>query len=152
MAQLEDAPASETGFAGSIPVIRTIGNLTKERQRNMRKKCTNSSCRRVFSVNAESAASCPFCGREYPRLTSDADTVVLQEPGASKLSVIKVVRKHTGLGLKDSKKLVDFAPSIVKTGLTVLQAREICRELREAGATAEAKKLANRETRSYYSA
>ena len=117
----------------------------------MRKKCTNSSCRRMFSAKAENKVSCPYCGREYPRLLPGSDrTVVLWNSGYSKLGVIKVVRKYTGLGLRDAKKLVDSAPSIVKTGLTSLQAQQICKELREAGATAEEKKLANRETRCYY--
>jgi ribosomal protein L7/L12 len=119
----------------------------------MRKKCTNSSCRRTFTVEPVNKVSCPYCGREYPRLLPGSDrTVVLLNPGYSRLGVIKLARKYTGLGFKDAKKLVDSAPSIVKTGLTSLQARQICKELREAGATAEAKKLANREAWCYYTA
>ena len=34
----------------------------------MKKKCTNPSCRRVFSLSAKEAVACPRCGRVYPRL------------------------------------------------------------------------------------
>ncbi|HRH89820.1 MAG TPA: 50S ribosomal protein L7/L12, partial [Rubrivivax sp.] len=44
-------------------------------------------------------------------------TVVLSEVGANKVSVIKVVRELTGLGLKEAKDLVDGAPKPVKEGI-----------------------------------
>ena len=43
--------------------------------------------------------------------------VILQEIGANKVSVIKVVRELTGLGLKEAKDLVDGAPKPVKEGI-----------------------------------
>jgi large subunit ribosomal protein L7/L12 len=42
--------------------------------------------------------------------------VVLQDAGAQKIQVIKVVRELTGLGLKEAKDLVDGAPKTVKEG------------------------------------
>jgi len=44
-------------------------------------------------------------------------TVVLDNAGASKINVIKVVREATGLGLKEAKDLVDGAPKPVKEGV-----------------------------------
>ena len=44
-------------------------------------------------------------------------TVMLTEIGANKVSVIKVVRELTGLGLKEAKDLVDGAPKPVKEGI-----------------------------------
>src|SRR5690625_4069607 len=43
--------------------------------------------------------------------------VVLDDAGASKIQVIKVVRDVTGLGLKDAKDLTDAAPKAVKEGV-----------------------------------
>ena len=40
--------------------------------------------------------------------------VILQAAGEKKINVIKVVRAHTGLGLKEAKDLVDGAPKTVK--------------------------------------
>lgn len=55
--------------------------------------------------------------------------------GASKISVIKVVREVTGLGLKDAKDLVDVAPKVIKEKVSKAQAEEIKKKLEEAGAT-----------------
>ena len=42
--------------------------------------------------------------------------VILTSAGAAKLSVVKVVKEVTGLGLKEAKELVDGAPKPVKEG------------------------------------
>ncbi|MFO7949869.1 MAG: 50S ribosomal protein L7/L12 [Candidatus Fermentibacteraceae bacterium] len=61
--------------------------------------------------------------------------VVLEDFGAKKIQVIKVVREITGLGLKEAKALVDEAPSKVKEELDKSEAEEIQKQLEEAGAT-----------------
>ena len=66
-------------------------------------------------------------------------TVVLQNAGNTKINVIKVVRAHTGLGLKEAKDLVDGAPKVVKEGISKEEAEKIKKELEEAGATVEIK-------------
>ncbi|GAB6933999.1 MAG TPA: 50S ribosomal protein L7/L12 [Calditerricola sp.] len=66
-------------------------------------------------------------------------TVVLKNPGASKINVIKVVREITGLGLKEAKELVDGAPSNIKEGVSKEEAEEIKKKLEEAGAEVELK-------------
>jgi large subunit ribosomal protein L7/L12 len=65
--------------------------------------------------------------------------VVLQGAGAQKINVIKVVRAHTGLGLKEAKDLVDGAPKTVKEGISKDDAEKLKKELEEAGATVEIK-------------
>ncbi|HLS35997.1 MAG TPA: 50S ribosomal protein L7/L12 [Bacillota bacterium] len=65
--------------------------------------------------------------------------VVLEDAGASKIQVIKVVREVTGLGLKDAKDLTDAAPKAVKEGVDKEEAEEIKEKLEEAGATVELK-------------
>ncbi|MFC1644023.1 ribosomal protein L7/L12 [Candidatus Omnitrophota bacterium] len=54
--------------------------------------------------------------------------------GDLKLSVIKAVKKSTGMGLVDAKKLVERAPCTIKEDLTKEQAAEIFSILQEAGA------------------
>lgn len=61
--------------------------------------------------------------------------VVLQSAGDKKINVIKVVRAHTGLGLKEAKDLVDGAPKTVKEAASKDEAEKIKKELEEAGAT-----------------
>src|SRR5574338_673190 len=61
--------------------------------------------------------------------------VILQTAGEKKINVIKVVRAHTGLGVKEAKDLVDGAPKTVKEGASKDEAEKIKKELEEAGAT-----------------
>ena len=63
--------------------------------------------------------------------------VVLTAAGEKKIQVIRVVRVHTGLGLKEAKDLVEGAPAVVKAALPTEDAERLLRELREQGATAE---------------
>jgi len=65
--------------------------------------------------------------------------VILQAAGEKKINVIKVVRAHTGLGLKEAKDLVDGAPKTVKEGASKDEAEKIKKELEEAGATVSLK-------------
>jgi len=65
--------------------------------------------------------------------------VVLTSAGEKKINVIKVVRAHTGLGLKEAKDLVDGAPKVVKEGITKEEAEKLKKELEEAGAGVEVK-------------
>jgi len=55
--------------------------------------------------------------------------------GDSKINVIKAVREITGLGLKDSKDLVDAAPKVIKEKVAKAEAEETKKKLEEAGAT-----------------
>jgi large subunit ribosomal protein L7/L12 len=66
-------------------------------------------------------------------------TVVLATAGSNKIAVIKEVRAITGLGLKDSKDLVEGAPKNVKEGVNKDQAAEMKKQLEAAGATVEIK-------------
>lgn len=70
---------------------------------------------------------------------SGKKTVILASAGGQKISVIKVVRELTGLGLKEAKDLVDGAPKPVKEGLEPSQADEMKKKLEEVGATVELK-------------
>ena len=65
--------------------------------------------------------------------------VDLKEAGANKISVIKVVREITGLGLKEAKDLVEGAPKTLKEGVSKADAEEMKKKLEEAGAKVELK-------------
>ncbi len=65
--------------------------------------------------------------------------VILVEAGAAKLGVVKVVKDLTGLGLKESKDLVDGAPKPLKEGVSKEEAEAIKKQLEEAGAKVEIK-------------
>ena len=59
--------------------------------------------------------------------------------GANKVSVIKVVRAITALGLKEAKDLVEGAPTNIKDGVAKDEAEDLKKQLEEAGASVEIK-------------
>ncbi len=63
--------------------------------------------------------------------------VILKNGGAQKLTVVKVVKELTGLGLKEAKDLVDGAPKAVKEGVSKDEAESLKAKLVEAGAEVE---------------
>lgn len=63
--------------------------------------------------------------------------VVLKSAGDQKINVIKMVKEITGLGLKESKDLVDGAPKAVKEGMNKEDANEIKKKLEDVGAVVE---------------
>ena len=63
--------------------------------------------------------------------------VVLQNFGAKKIEVIKVVRELTSLGLKEAKDLVEAAPKPVKEGIGKDEVAKIKKMLEDAGASVE---------------
>jgi large subunit ribosomal protein L7/L12 len=65
--------------------------------------------------------------------------VVMTSFGSNKVSVIKVVRAITGLGLKEAKDLVEGAPAPVKEGVSKDEAEDVKKQLEEAGASVEVK-------------
>ena len=65
-------------------------------------------------------------------------TVSITDAGAAKVNVIKVVREITGLGLKESKDIVDNCGA-VKENISKDEANDIKAKLEEAGATVEVK-------------
>lgn len=66
-------------------------------------------------------------------------TVTLDDAGAERVKVIKVVREITGLGLKEAKEAVDSAPKALKEGVSPEEADEIIKKLQEVGAKASKK-------------
>jgi large subunit ribosomal protein L7/L12 len=64
-------------------------------------------------------------------------TVTLKDAGAQKVAVIKAVKEITGLGLGESKAIVDGAPAPVKEKVSKDEAEAAKKQLEEAGATVE---------------
>lgn len=92
---------------------------------------------RKFGVSAAAVSAAPAAGDA----DADADeggglvTVKLEEAGANKIQVIKVVKEVLGLGLKEAKDLVDSAPKDLKEGVAGEEADELRKKLEDVGAT-----------------
>ena len=87
---------------------------------------------------AVAVAAGPAAGADAPEEKSSFD-VVLKAVGGAKLQVVKAVKEHCGLGLKEAKDLVDAAPSTLKEGLDKAAAEALKAAIEEAGAEVELK-------------
>lgn len=97
----------------------------------MKKRCTNSSCRKTFTVT-ESAA-CPHCGQVYPRLFTSRD-LILTGFGSKKLATAMAIKKMTNLDPKSVAKLVEHVPVVLVRNLPAAQSRQWQERLTAAGA------------------
>lgn len=85
------------------------------------------------------AAAGGAAGGAAPAEEKDEFDVILAAAGDQKLNVIKEVRAITGLGLAESKALVEGAPKPVKEGVNKAEAEELKGKLEAAGAKVELK-------------
>ncbi|MGY6529284.1 MAG: 50S ribosomal protein L7/L12 [Cyanobacterium sp.] len=97
----------------------------------------------VFGVSAAAPVggmmmAAPAAAAEEAEEKTEFD-VVLESFGDAKMAVLKVVRGITGLGLKESKELVESAPKAIKEGTSKEDAEAIKKQLEEAGAKASIK-------------
>ena len=94
-----------------------------------------------FGVSAVAAAA-PAAGAAAAAPAEEEKSefdVILKSAGGSKMGVIKLVKEITGLGLKESKEIVDNAPKAVKEKVSKADAEDIKKKLEEAGAEVELK-------------
>ena len=76
-------------------------------------------------------------GEEAAEEAKSAYNIMLTSAGEKKIDVIKAVREVSGLGLAESKAVVDGAPKMVKENVPAEEAEEAKKKLEEAGATVE---------------
>lgn len=88
---------------------------------------------------AVAVAAAPGAGGDAGAAEQTEFDVELTDAGDSKISVIKVVREATGLGLKEAKGMVDGAPAVIKEKLAKADAEELVKKIGEAGGQASMK-------------
>jgi large subunit ribosomal protein L7/L12 len=102
-----------------------------------------SDMEKKFGVTAAApvaAAAGPAAAAAAPVEEKTEFAVTLKEyPADKKVTVIKVIREITGLGLKEAKDLVEGVPSLVKEGVNKADSDAIKKKLEEAGAKVEIK-------------
>jgi large subunit ribosomal protein L7/L12 len=94
-----------------------------------------------FGVSAQ-AAAVAVAAPATPMAAVEEQTefdVVLTGFGENKVSVIKVIREITGLGLKEAKDLVEGVPANVKEGIKKDEAAALKKKLEDVGASVEVK-------------
>jgi large subunit ribosomal protein L7/L12 len=89
----------------------------------------------VSAAAPVAVAAAPAAAAAAPVEEKTSFDVELTAVGSEKIKVIKVLRETTGLGLKESKELVEGAPAMVKEGLSKADAEAIKAKFAEVGAT-----------------
>jgi large subunit ribosomal protein L7/L12 len=98
----------------------------------------------TFDVSAAAAAPVMMMGggggaAEAVEEKTAFDVILDSVPADKKISVLKIVREITGLGLKEAKDMVEAAPKAIKEGATKAECDEIKKKLEEAGGVASIK-------------
>ena len=82
-----------------------------------------------FGVSADAPVMVAGAAAPAAEATKDSWDVVLTNAGQTKMAVIKVVKEITGLGLKESKEIVDGCPKAVKEGVSEAEAEgPVCQD------------------------
>lgn len=85
------------------------------------------------SAGAVVAASPAQAAAEVVEEKTQFDVVLTEVPADKKISILKIVRNVTGLGLKESKDIVDNVPKVLKEGASKEESEAIKKEIEDAG-------------------
>ena len=118
-------------YLSNMPVIQLSDLIGRSR--------TSGASKRLRSRWRASGRRPPAQLRPLRSKRRPSSTLSSKRPAASKISVIKVVREITGLGLKEAKDLVEGAPKTVKEAVSKADAEEMKKKLEDAGAKVELK-------------
>jgi large subunit ribosomal protein L7/L12 len=91
-----------------------------------------------FDVTAAAAAPVMMMGgggapAEAVEEKTEFDAILDDVPADKKISILKIVREITGLGLKEAKDLVEAAPKAVKEGVSKADCEAIKKQIEDAG-------------------
>jgi len=124
--------------ASKEQILESISNMTLMEVVDLVKMMEDK-----FGVTAAApvAAAAAGAGAAAPAAEEQTEfTVTLKAyPAEKKVTVIKVIREITGLGLKEAKDLVEGAPSTVKDGVSKADAEKFKKQLEDVAATVEVK-------------
>ena len=91
------------------------------------------ACEEEFGVSAAAGVVVAAAAGPVEEEKTEFD-VELTEYGAEKIKVIKALREITGLGLKESKELVESAPKVIKEQAPKEEAEQLKAKLEGVGA------------------
>jgi large subunit ribosomal protein L7/L12 len=115
-------------------IVNAIGNLSVlevvELISDLEKKFGVTAAAPVAAV----AAAAPGAAAAPVEEQTEFSVTLTEYPADKKVTVIKVVREITGLGLKEAKDLVEGVPALVKDAVAKADVDAIKKKLEEAGA------------------
>ncbi|ABJ90505.1 50S ribosomal protein L7/L12 [Buchnera aphidicola] len=96
-----------------------------------------SNIEKKFNISSNISLNSTQTIQEKVPEEKTAFTVKLNAIGPNKVAIIKIIRSTTGLGLKESKDLVESAPTIIKENINKQDAESLKKNLIDSGAEAE---------------
>ncbi|MEE9515358.1 MAG: 50S ribosomal protein L7/L12 [Candidatus Brocadiales bacterium] len=121
-------------------ILEMVGGLTLTEASDLVKAFEEKFDVKAMAAAPVAVAGGPAGGAEAAAAEEKTSfDVILKAVGPNKIQVIKVVRAHTTLGLKEAKGLVDEAPKPVREDVSKEDADKIKKELEGAGASVEVK-------------
>jgi hypothetical protein len=121
----------------SIPIDRLTFDLWSKRGLNLSWQTESPNCTRFFCRRGDVEKLAGLV--ETMEKAAPLKDVVMLDAGPTKIMVIKEVQEITGLGLAETKDLVESCPAVIKKGLLENEAEAVMEKLRQAGATCEVK-------------
>ena len=96
---------------------------------------------KVFGVDTSVSVAAASVGIAAPAAVvaeaveekSSFDIILTDVPADKKIAILKIVRNVTGLGLKESKDIVDNIPKVLKEGATKEESEKVQKEIEAAG-------------------
>jgi len=95
---------------------------------------------KVFGVDTSVSVSMPMMAAPAAAAPAEAaeektafDITLADVPADKKIAILKIVRNVTGLGLKESKDIVDNVPKVLKEGASKEESESIKKEIEAAG-------------------
>ncbi len=124
--------------ASKEQILESISNMTimevVDLVKMMEEKFGVTAAMPVAAAAAAAGAAVPAAEEQ-----TEFNVTMKAYPAEKKVTVIKVIREITGLGLKEAKDLVEGAPSLVKESVSKADAEKIKKQLEDVGATVEVK-------------
>ncbi|MDH4259683.1 MAG: 50S ribosomal protein L7/L12 [Gammaproteobacteria bacterium] len=124
--------------ASKEQILESISNMTimevVDLVKMMEEKFGVTAAMPVAAAAAAAGAAAPAAEEQ-----TEFNVTMKAYPAEKKVTVIKVIREITGLGLKEAKDLVEGAPSLVKESVSKADAEKIKKQLEDVGATVEVK-------------
>ena len=123
--------------ASKEQILESISNMTimevVDLVKMMEEKFGVTAAAPVAMAAAAGAAAAPAAEEQ-----TEFTVTLKAYPAEKKVTVIKVIREITGLGLKEAKDLVEGAPSTVKEAVSKADAEKNNKQRRDGSATVDA--------------
>ncbi len=119
-------------------IVETLSNLKVTDLAKLKKMLEETWDVTAAAPAAVAVAAAPAAGGGEAAVEESTEfEVTLAEASVDKkISVIKVVREITGLGLKEAKEIVESAPKVIKDSAPKAEAEEIVKKIEASGAKA----------------